>query len=151
MAHIKSQNSKFTTQIVFKVLGLIVVPFLLWCLISFYDFSDKDSQMTDQILVIIQAPLILMYLLSILAFPRYSIFLLAIILIWATVQLVTSNSQQRSTRSPTEWSAAEPPRDPLHVRFTPFIALCSIVLGFCGSCCRMTFPDSAPPYKQLRK
>ena len=85
MIYTQNQNKKFIYQTLFKIVGIVVIPFSLWCLISFYDFADKDSETTDQILVLIQAPLILIYLLSILAYPRYTVVLLAIILIWATV------------------------------------------------------------------
>ena len=146
---IQAENKKFRLQIAYKVTGLVVVPFLVWLIIAMSDFGKKVSSLGDNILVLIQIPLMLLYLFSLLAFPRYGVLMLAILLIWITVMLVVSNEKTESTRSPNDWSAAPTPKDPLHVRFTPFIVFVAIILGFAGSYCRMTYPDSTYPYKKL--
>ena len=147
---ILAENKKFRWTMALKLVGLVIVPFALWMGLAFGDFGKPVTSFSDKVLIFLQLPVLLLYLTSIIAFPRYTVPLLALFLIWITASIIVSNEKTASTSSPDAWTAAPAPEDPLHVRFTPFIVIFSIVLGFIGSYCRMTFPDSIYPYTKIR-
>ena len=147
---LNAENKKYRCSMLIKTIGLVILPFLAWSVLSFVDFGKPVTSVQDQVLVLVQLPIILLYLISIVVFPRYTLPLLALVLVMCTAMLIVSNEKNVDTRSPNAWSAAPAPEDPMHVRFTPFIVICVIVLGFMGSYCRMTFPDSTYPYTKLK-
>ena len=84
---------------IFKSLGLVLIPFLCWLLLAFIDFNKEVSTGVDKLLVILQIPIIAAYLISILAFPRFTIVSLMVCLIWITLMLIVSNGQSKKTVS----------------------------------------------------
>ena len=132
-----AENKKYRCTMIFKLIGLVIVPFAIWMVLAFSDFGKPVTSFSDKVLVFLQLPVLFLYLISIVAFPRYTVPLLALFLIWITASIIVSNEKNVDTTSPDAWTAAPAPEDPLHVRFTPFIVIFSIVLGFIGSYCRM--------------
>ena len=95
----EKENKKYIRQMICKSLGLIIIPYLFWLLLAFIDFTKEVSYIADKVLVILQIPIMAVYMISNLAFPRFSVVFLMLCLFWITVMLITSNAQNKKTVS----------------------------------------------------